>query len=236
VSVTLSRFRRALRDRSRVAEWRLGLGWRDVESRTDVLNYLAAVKGYRRYLEIGVRDPRTNYDRVRVRCKTSVDPAPEGRVTFRLTSDEFFAQLSELSEPKRFDLILVDGLHFAEQVERDVENSLRHLEPGGTILVHDCNPPTEDAQSIDYDGLKVWTGTVWKAWLKFRTTRPELAMLVVNVDYGCGIITRGEQICYPLAFTSYDELKYETLEADRRRMLNLVPPKEFMSQVGNKET
>jgi SAM-dependent methyltransferase len=228
-------FRRALRDRSRVVEWRFGWRWRAVESRTDVLNYLATTKGYRRYLEIGVRDPRTNYDRVRVRDKISVDPAPEGPVAFRLSSDEFFAQLSLRDHLKPFDLILVDGLHFAEQVERDIENSLRFLAPGGAIVVHDCNPPTEAAQSLDYDGIKVWTGTVWKAWVKFRATRRELAMLVIDVDYGCGVITRGQQECYPMNFTSYDELEYQILLADRRRMLNLMSPKDFMDRSRQQE-
>ena len=37
-------------------------------------------------------------------------------VTYKMTSDEFFAAHGE----KRYDLIFIDGLHHAEYVERDI--------------------------------------------------------------------------------------------------------------------
>jgi hypothetical protein len=224
---TVRRFRWWLRDRSHVIGWRFGLWAQEIESRTDLLNFLVAVNNYRNYLEIGIRDPRRNFDRVCVRHKVSVDPAPEGPVTFRQSSDEFFARLSGNDKGKDFDLILIDGLHLAEQVERDIANSLSHLAPNGTIVVHDCNPRSVDAQRTDYDGVSVWNGTVWQAWLKLRATRSDLAMFVVDVDYGCGLISRGRQERYPVVFTSYDDLDYGMLERDRQRMLNLISPRDF---------
>jgi hypothetical protein len=196
-----------------------------------VLNLLAAVNHYRSYLEIGVRDPRANFDLVRVRHKYGVDPKPEGRVAFKMSSDAFFTQFEATNgvTAPTFDLIFIDGSHLAEQVERDVKHSLRHLAPDGAIVLHDCNPQRDDAQTLDYDGLRVWNGTVWKAWTKLRATRPDLTMFVVETDYGCGIITPGQQNCYPLSFSSYEELHYETLEADRQRLLNLITPQEFVT-------
>ncbi len=38
-----------------------------------------------------------------------------------------------------------------------------------------------------------WTGDVWKAWVKWRAMRDDLDMVVVNLDSGCGVITRGKQ-------------------------------------------
>lgn len=222
------RVRLAVRDRIRVIEWRHGIGRSKVENRTDILNFLAAVNGCRKYLEIGVRDPRVNFDRVAVRDKIGVDPSPEGRVAFALTSDEFFEALSEASRPESFDLIFVDGLHIADQVERDIANSLKYLAVGGAVVVHDCNPPSEVAQSRDYDGISVWNGTVWKAWVKLRATRSDLAMQVVDVDYGCGVIRRGNQTCIPITFGSYDELEYAALARERKALLNLVEPWDFM--------
>jgi hypothetical protein len=224
-------FRRSFGDITRVLEWRAGRRWRVVRHRSDVLNYLAATNGYRRYLEIGVRDPRANFNRVRVRRKVSVDPSPRGRVTFKLTSDAFFAQLSHMSGMETFDLIFIDGLHEAHQVERDIENSLSHLAPGGTIVVHDCNPPSERAQLTDYDGTEVWTGTVWRAWVRLRASRSDLEMYVVDVDYGCGVLTRGNQECYALGSVSGEDIAYHMLDADRRRMLNLLSPRDFMERV-----
>jgi len=47
-----------------------------------------------------------------------------------------------------FDLIFIDGLHNAAQVERAIGNSLKVLHKGGTILVHDCNPTSAEQQTV----------------------------------------------------------------------------------------
>src|SRR5690606_27460848 len=102
-----------------------------------------------RYLEIGVRNPQANFDKIRASEKYGVDPGIEfedNPVNFKMTSDAFFAQLSAgecLSPEIRFDVIFIDGLHTADQVERDIRNSLRYLADTGFVVAHDCNPPTE---------------------------------------------------------------------------------------------
>jgi hypothetical protein len=138
-----------------------------------------------------------------------------------MTSDEFFAQRKP-SDPG-YDLVFIDGLHLAAQVELDIEHSLAGLNPGGTIVLHDCNPLTADAQTEDYDGKKHWNGTVWKAWVHFRSTRPDLAMRVVDIDEGCGVIQRGTQVPY----AGPAELTYAHLEAHRREALNLISLADF---------
>ena len=52
-----------------------------------------------------------------------------------MTSDDFFRDNKE-----KFDLIFIDGLHETNQVDRDIENSLKFINKGGTILLHDCLP------------------------------------------------------------------------------------------------
>ena len=194
------------------------------------MNFLVAANGYRTYLEIGVRNPGGNFARVRVAEKTGVDPAAtRGAVDFAMTSDDFFAGLDAADAVRFFDLVFVDGLHVDEQVERDIVNGLRHLSDSGAVVVHDCNPTARDAQT-NAPGRALWLGTVWKAWAKLRSTRPDLAMAVVDVDLGCGVIMPGQQECYPLAFESYDALDYAVLEGDRRRLLNLISAREFMTR------
>jgi hypothetical protein len=193
-----------------------------LKSRTDILNFLAKRNSYRRYLEIGVRVPAQNFDRVEVEHKDAVDPDPRGEISHVMTSDEFFAQLDSAA---RYDLVLIDGLHLEAQVLQDVENSLRHLSPGGTIVLHDCNPPEEDNQREDYDGESPWNGTVWKAVAKLRMTRPELAICVVDTDWGVGVIARGRQELFPAVPDS--QLSFEFLDEHRRELLNLVPPRSF---------
>lgn len=199
-----------------------------VRDRTDLLNLLIERRGYRRYLEIGVRDRRHNFDKIDAPEKHGVDPAPRRPVTHHVTSDDFFAQRAPTERP--YDLIFIDGLHLAEQVERDVDNSLRALSPGGAVVLHDCNPLTADAQTEDYDGKKHWNGTVWKAWVKLRATRPDLAMQVIDIDEGCGIIEPGQQQTIDVPSTDFAELRYEFLSANRARVLNLVAVSELVER------
>src|ERR1022692_1207608 len=205
---------------------------RGINTRTDLLNHLIANMGYRRYLEIGVRDPRDNFDKVRADHKDSVDPDPRRPVTFRMTSDEFFANRAAVSDRPSYDLAFIDGLHLADQVERDVVNSLANLAPAGTIVLHDCNPTTESAQSEAYIYGEHWNGTVWKAWMKLRAARRDLSMFVVDIDEGCGVIRRGSQQVYPLPSLDYSPLGYDFLKRHRREALNLVSVDESLKLLG----
>jgi hypothetical protein len=193
--------------------------------RGELLNDLIAKRGYRRYLEIGVRDPRQNFDTILAEEKHGVDPDPLAPISHRMTSDAFFAQRNPESAP--YDLAFIDGLHLAEQVERDVLNCLDSLSENGAVVLHDCNPPTRDAQSDDYDGKKHWNGTVWKAWAKLRATRSDLSMWVVNIDEGCGVIRRGEQALLSLQTLDYRAMDYALLKRNRDTILNLVSLEDF---------
>lgn len=193
-----------------------------LEKRTDIINFLVRRNGYGSYLEIGVRDASSNFDRIRVDQRESVDPAPRGDATHTMTSDEFFAGLDA---GRRFDIVMIDGLHLYDQVMRDVENSLAHLSEGGAIVLHDCNPPEEINQVEDYDGRSPWNGTVWKAIARLRMSRADLAVCVVDTDWGVGVVARGEQELVPSV--PDEELTFELLDRRRAELLNLVAPGDF---------
>jgi predicted O-methyltransferase YrrM len=59
-----------------------------------------------------------------------------------ITSDAFFER-----SMVKFDVIFIDGLHEEHQVDRDIVNSLQHLNPGGIIVLHDCLPPRRMAST-----------------------------------------------------------------------------------------
>jgi hypothetical protein len=50
----------------------------------------------------------------------------------RMTSDEYFAQLTE-----KLDWIYIDGNHFYDWVKRDIENALKAVKPGGFVCGDD---------------------------------------------------------------------------------------------------
>jgi len=71
-----------------------------------------------------------------------------------------------------------------------------------------------------------WTGDCWKAWVKLRKERNDLEMKVVDSDYGCGIITFGNQQPINLEYNPY-ELNYNFLDVNRQKLLNLITCEEF---------
>jgi hypothetical protein len=189
--------------------------------RTNILNTLIERYGYTSYLEIGQGFRRDNFDWVRCPVKIGVDPDKTLNAAYQMTSDEFFAQNND-----SFDLIFIDGLHEADQVEKDILNALKVLKENGTILVHDCNPATYAMQVVPRRQM-LWTGDVWKAWVKLRATRPDLKMYVIKADSGCGLIRKGRQETIRLPAT----LSYEGLVQNRKKWLNLVEPNDFLDDL-----
>lgn len=195
--------------------------------RFDIINHFIKKFNYKNYLEIGVEDG-DNIKLIKCEKITGVDPV-SSRASHKQTSDDFFADLAKIENPPKYDIIFIDGLHLEDQVDRDIMNSLKYLEQNGTIVVHDCNPPSEWHQR-SYDdaktnGFRLWNGTVWKSIVKLRSTRPDLSMMVVDTDWGCGIIRNGTQ--RPLMIDP-SEMTYDNLDENRKEWLNLVTPKEFL--------
>jgi hypothetical protein len=191
-------------------------------TRTEIINHLIIKFGYTNYLEIGVRNPEDNLLKVIAINKDGVDPA--GGCNFEMTSDHFFELLPQDS---RYDIVFIDGLHQEAQVDRDIANALKHLSPGGSIVVHDCNPIAREHQSEEYNG-GIWNGTTWKAFAKLRISNPNLEMVCVDTDHGVGIIRAGSQTVFGLH--SYETLDYDFLAANRHSLLNLISEFQFVSR------
>jgi len=190
-------------------------------NRTSILNTLVEKYSYTSYLEIGQGLRTANFDWIRCRIKIGVDPARGLNAAYQMTSDDFFKINNDT-----FDLIFIDGLHQADQVEKDILNALKVLNPNGTILVHDCNPTTREMQLVTR-GQGLWTGDVWKAWVKLRATRPDLKMYVIDAGSGCGLIRRGRQDLIQLP----GNLSFELLDKNRKEWLNLVDGTAFLEDL-----
>jgi spermidine synthase len=218
-------------------------------NRITVINAILKSAGGGTYLEIGV-DYGLSFVCVRAEKKIALDPqirllpflkildvfSVKERCYFQLTSDEFFEKHFAVLEPGGINVAFVDGLHTYGQSLRDCHNCLEHLSPGGVIVVHDCNPQTKAAASpvgsiqeakrpALPDWTTQWSGDVWKTIVNLRSTRPDLEVMVLDCDYGIGLI-RKSRAENPLRYSEEEitEMTYADLEANRETLLNLKSP------------
>lgn len=183
-------------------------------TRTDIINFLIQKFNFKNYLEIGVQYPQSNFDKIEIESKTGVEPYPITELhdtIIKATSDEFFA---ELKDNEKWDIIFIDGLHTREQCLADILNSLKHLSPNGTILVHDCLP-TAEYQTTHEDNGREWTGDVWKSIVDIKA-KDGLDVSTIDTDWGIGCIRLnadnvGFENQIPLEWENYELLKDELL-------------------------
>ncbi len=201
--------------------------------RSDVINFLLGqlTSTDIQYLEIGVRNPDDNFNKIKTSNKYGVDPGvefPDNPVQFQMTSDDFFngIRAGKIFEPSfRFDVIFIDGLHLADQVERDIHNALEYLKPTGFIVLHDCNPPTEwhARETYPYQispAMNNWNGTTWKAFVKAREI-PGITACCIDTDWGVGVISQHINFGNPTKKEN-PFFEFHLFDQDRKNQLNLI--------------
>ncbi len=229
-----------------------------IMNRLFFLKKLFREKNFRTYLEIGVFEGRVFFS-VPAAKKIAVDP--EFRFTsskkfkrvfrrfsnlwakfYEEPSDDFFVKdAPQLFQKHKIDACLVDGMHEYTFALRDIENSLKYLQKQGVILVHDCNPVTEEA-SVSFEEYKKrgyvedWNGDVWKAIVHLRSLREDINVFVLDCDQGVGVITFGKPESQ-LNFKEEDirALTYQQLNENRKEWLNLKAPSYFFDYFGIKK-
>jgi len=201
-------------------------------NRTTIINYLLSyLKRDTLYLEIGVRDPEDNFNKITAHHKYSVDPGIEYKpnpVDFKLTSDEFFAKLGKgeiLNSHIKFDVIFIDGLHLAEQVNKDVINALDYIKDDGFIVLHDCNPATEWHARETYHfsftpAGGYWNGTTSQAFMKWRSSNA-VSSCCIDADYGVGILSKKQKLGDAIQ-PQNPFYEFSLLDQNRKEYLNLI--------------
>lgn len=191
--------------------------------RYDIINKLINKYNYKTYLEIGTQHG-ISFTKIDIPHKVCVDPVRHfDQLTYEMTSDEFFARNTDT-----FDIIFVDGLHTEEQCTVDIDNSLKILSEGGTIVVHDCLPHCEEYVQI------CWNGTVYRSIIDLRYNNPDLSIVIVDTDHGCGIIRVGKQELYNKV--SIESAKtYDYFSKNKTDLMNVISVEDFIQRVESTE-
>ena len=191
----------------------LGFDFNKKKTRFDIVQNIIEIKNYKKYLEIGCENDEL-FKHINCEKKVGVDPVSGG--TVRKTSDQFFSNNTDF-----FDCIFIDGLHEYKQVKRDILNSLKFLNKGGIILVHDCLPNDYFEQAVPRCQW-TWNGDVWKAIVDLRRSK-DIDVYTCYADHGIGvIIKRPNRNIIEIPNKDPGSLKFEDYFHNHKNLMNII--------------
>ena len=197
---------------------KLNFNWNLYPHRLEIIQNIIISKNYKKYLEIGC-DKDQIFSNILIDFKIGVDPVQGGNV--RKTSDDFFKNNLD-----KFDIIFIDGLHEYEQVNKDINNSLKALNDGGIILLHDCMPKSYFHQAVPRSRMS-WNGDVWKNIVEARAN-PEIDTYTCFADEGIGIIfNRLNRNKLIINKKNFKKLKFRDFYYNYREYLNIISAEEI---------
>jgi hypothetical protein len=215
----------------------------------EIINELIRKRGYRRYLEIctpstGHRFSKIDWrslhvrHRLMYRCPANFNDRSE--VTYRSETENIKGLIPAQAQ---YDMVFVDPWHTYDCSIRDLREGFARLRRGGTMIVHDCCPPSEKLVSPQVrNGL--WCGLTYCAYVDFVLSTASVSHQTVDTDFGCGIVTDEPEIEFvTAAHTPYGDIAKEWFQErksgrdiypffvqHKERLLNLVSAKDFAAQ------
>lgn len=239
--------------------WSTPLRWHfpNRVSRMEAIQRAIDTIGAQRYLEIGVESGNC-FSTIKATEKIGVDPVPAQPATqrelakpgvqyFPMESDRFFQEEAARVLSKGVDVVFIDGLHTFAQTYRDCVNSLKHLNQGGVIFVHDCLPANASEATVaasyeevgklvgsTWDGY--WTGDTWKAITLLRSQHTDVEAFVLDCDKGLGVILKSKGDAR-LSFVAeeVEKLTYADLAQRKEELIGLRRPRALMAALAKLE-
>jgi len=191
----------------------IGFDFSQKQTRKFIIQDIINKKNYKSYLEIGCFDNEL-FNHINCNKKVGIDPYTGG--TIRKTSDKFFEDNKE-----KFDCIFIDGLHTYSQVKKDIDNSLKFLNPDGIILLHDCLPNNYFEQATPRSQY-IWNGDVWKAIVECRTIK-DIDTYTCYADFGIGVIlNRKNQNILDIKYNKFSKIKFNDYFTNYKEYMNII--------------
>jgi hypothetical protein len=191
----------------------IGFDFSNKPTRRFIVQNIINSKNFKSYLEIGTFHDDL-FKHIKCNKKVGVDPVSGG--TVRKTSNQFFD-----SNKDKFDCIFIDGLHYYSQVKKDIENSIKILNPNGIILLHDCLPSNHFEQAVPRCQW-TWNGDVWKAIVECRI-KENIDTYTCYADFGVGVIfNRKNKNLLKINSQNFSKLKFKDYFFNHKEFMNII--------------
>lgn len=223
-------------------------------TKADIINFWGKVRGYRTYLEICTPTAGGRYAEIdrskyqtchRLMYRCPIDFADGIEIDFRSADLDIDDCVKQIHNKKlRYDVVLVDAFHEYEPSLRDLKTAIELVGDGGTVVVHDCDPPSEELACPHFIPTS-WAGVTYKAYLDFVMGHDDLDYFTVDTDWGCGIIRRRNRNAAQVIRLDNERLMenwrrlgndfhsaFHFLKANKEPLLNLISLGEFMHREG----
>ena len=197
-------------------------------NKAHLINHLARVRGYRHYLEVCTPTSGGRYAEIKrskfatcvrlmYQCPHSYDDGMT--IDYRSTGLDITECLTRMREDgRRVDIALLDSFHEYEPSLRDLREVFGLISDGGTLVVHDCLPPTTElAQPKFIHGE--WCGVTYQAFIDYVSDRDDLEFYTVDTDYGCGIIRKRAKAS-PAAIAGAPSINHTAVDARSQTVAN----------------
>ncbi|MDQ1830520.1 hypothetical protein [Massilia scottii] len=207
-------------------------------SKADIINRLIRQFGFKTFLEYNKFDGSSFYGDIVCDSK-SIAYQPENlhvdaaraRHLLRVTAGVDLGQLLPLPAllerhaGQRFDIIFLDPTHERPDVDLALRALAALLNPGGVLVVHDCNPEREELTVVKRRP-GAWVGETYKAFALLRQYN-RASTVTVSEDYGVGLVWNKDLVLdYPIGA----DITYAQFAARREAYNGLISYQQFLER------
>ena len=115
-------------------------------------------------------------------------------------------------------------------MKKDIENSVKILNKGGVVLVHDCLPSRIRDQMVPRSHEN-WNGDVWKSIVELRTKK-NLDVYTCMADEGIGIVlNRDNKNILKINCNNFKKLKFKDYYYNFSEFMNIINEDELFKIV-----
>lgn len=205
-------------------------------SKSDIINRLIEQFGFASFLEYNKFEGESYFQEVVCESKElayipeqSYLDATNIKRLLNIISDTNLNKILDLEQlqihyaERKFDIIFFDPVHVRPEVDRALQILPTLLNPGGILVVHDCNPENFSLTTVDRRPGE-WMGETYKAFAIFRYFNRAQTQ-TISEDFGVGLIWNTN---LNLSYSYEYDINYQDFEKNRTEYVGLLKYDDFL--------